>query len=138
MPVAVFTPHQQRRVLVVFGLAHCRRDVLHVQSDAPIGAAVRHRGVQCPAVMKRRLAGLERTQHGLVLVDIGHGLPLVEDVRRVIGDVVVKASPAVAAGQHAHASALGGRGRQRQPQGHFLIAAEAPVSQVLVPADVAL
>ena len=97
MPEAILTPDQHRSVLVVFDLAHGRRDVLDIQANAATGTSVRRRGVQSPTVIKRRLSRLERAQHRVILVNIEHGLPLIQNVRRVIGDLVLEASTSVAA-----------------------------------------
>ena len=58
MPIAVLTTHQHHRIAVMLGLLHMRGNVLDIEPDAAVMAAVRHRGMQGPAMMERRLSGL--------------------------------------------------------------------------------
>jgi hypothetical protein len=120
----------------MLGLPHARREILHVQPDPPLGAAVRQGGVERPAMVERRLAGAERAENGHLLGNALDRLALEQHVVGVGGESVVAAARAMAAGHHAHAAALGRGRRQGEPHGDLGVAVEAPVGEVLVPADV--
>ena len=113
MMMPVLAAHQHHRVALVLGLFHMRGDVLDIQPDPAVVAAVRHRGMKRPAMMERCLSGLQRAENGLVLVDALDRLALQQDVGIILGRLMVEATVLVAAGKHAHATADIVRHRQR-------------------------
>ena len=72
----VLAAHQHHRVAIMLALFHMRVDILDVQPDAAVIAAVLHRGMECPAVMEQGFSRLQWAENGLVLVDAPDRLAL--------------------------------------------------------------
>ena len=105
MMVPVLTAYQHHRIAVMLGLFHMRGNILHIQPDAAVIAAVRHRGMQGPAMMERGLARLQRAENGLVLIDSLHRLALQQNIGVILGRLMIIAAMGMAPGQHPHAAA---------------------------------
>ena len=137
MTVPVLAPNEHGEVPTRDDLTHMGRDVVDCKPDAAFVRAVRRRGVQQAAVVKGCLPGRELHVHHVVLVDRHRCLlAAVEEVflRERVG--VLDDAALVRPGHETHTAVGPGRRAERHPGAHHVVAVEAPVTQILVPADV--
>jgi hypothetical protein len=133
---AVLAAHQRRAdspdLLVNRG-----RQIADGEAETAVGGAVLARAVEDLDVVQRHLAGLQHQVDRAVLVDLDRDLLAARQHVAFTEGVLVRHHLAQVRARHdPHAAALGRRGREGDPGGHHVaLLVEAPIGDVLVPAD---
>ena len=114
-----------------------RRDVADGEADAPIVGVVGAGTVDQAHVVQRGLARLQHDIDGRVLVHLVlYDLAAREHVVLAVGVAVRDLIQLVGAGRNPHGTRFHRAGRERDPGGHHLKTAQAPIGRILMPGDV--